>query len=106
MLLEVLASLLFILLPGDPDLAVVQVVQGPVTSTVPGVQHRVGGKLNLKHKETPYQKDVSPQGSRTECLQAQLQLPTVYPQEYTCREGPVNSKTIQDYLCTLQVQVS
>lgn len=40
-LLEVASSLLFVVLPGDPHVLVVQVVQGPATSTVPGVQHGV-----------------------------------------------------------------
>lgn len=51
-LLEVASSLLFIFLPGDPDVLVVQVVQGPVASTIPGVQHRVRGQLNLKHEQS------------------------------------------------------
>lgn len=47
-LLEVFSSLLFILFPGDPDVIIIKVVQDPVTSTIPGVQHGVRGELNLK----------------------------------------------------------
>lgn len=50
MLLEVLAPLFFIVLPGDPGSTVFQVIQGPVTGTVPGIQHWVRGKLNLEQE--------------------------------------------------------
>lgn len=50
MLLKVLAPLFFIVLSGDPGSTVLQVIQGPVTGTIPGIQHRVRGKLNLKQE--------------------------------------------------------
>lgn len=50
MLLEVLAPLFFIVLPGDPGSTVFQVIQGPVSGTIPGIQHWVRGKLNLEQE--------------------------------------------------------
>ena len=105
-LLEVASSLLFIFLPGDPDVLVVQVVQGPVASTVPGVQHRVRGQLNLKHEQSSHWTGVSHQGPRTECSARPATAPTFCPQKYTRRRAPFNSKTGQDYLCTPQTELS
>lgn len=105
-LLEVASSLLFIFLPGDPDVLVVQVVQGPVASTIPGVQHRVRGQLNLKREQSSHWMGVSHQGPRTECSARPATAPTLYPQKYTRRRAPFNSKTGQDYLCTLQGELS
>lgn len=100
-LLQVLASLLFIVLPGDPDGIVIQVGQGPVTGTVPGVQHRVRGKLHLDTKST-FARRPSP--IRTPG--APSDSPTFHPPKYTHRRTPNTPKTVHDYPCVLQTKLN